>query len=302
MTPRLADDDIVHDKSQGLRLYGTLRGDTEIFRAFFSGYDRAFVLPDEKEDETGFLRCLELNYGDANRELERRYGPFRELCVVAHDRMSGEQVGGANFIAQPHGPWTTANLNYIYVDENARGRGYFKRLSRSIPELVRALFPAGDEVFIFIEQNDPFSMSPEAYERDTRFTGLDQFDRLRIWARAGARVVDFPYVQPALSSGQQPDASLLYSVYGTRRSTLDASLLRAHLRGFFGISVLKGASLNADPAASRQIESLQRKQSIALLDPLPILSRVRNLEAARSLWMDLPPNFRSVLRDGLPDL
>ena len=32
-----------------------------VLKAFYAGYDRAFVLPDEREDLDGFIDCLQLN-------------------------------------------------------------------------------------------------------------------------------------------------------------------------------------------------------------------------------------------------
>ena len=120
--------------------------------------------------------------------------------------------------------------------------------------------------------------------RGTLASGIDQFDRLRIWGRLGARIVDFPYVQPPLSVAQQADNGLIYSVIGTDAPRITACLLHHHLQTFFGISVLKGAVLDAVPSAREQIANLAAKCSgnemIALLDPLPALGTLdRNAEA-----------------------
>src|SRR3546814_13890093 len=73
---------------------------------------------------------------------------------------------------------------------------------------------------------------------------MDQYDRLAIWGRRGARVVDFPYVQPPLSAENAPNNELILSVIGRSEENLPAALLRSHLNGFFGISLAKGGPLD----------------------------------------------------------
>jgi len=268
-----------------IAIQATDRADSDIFERFFAGYDRAFVLPDEKEGREGLEACLALNHGAAHSGLAEVFGPFRELCLIATDD-DGAFVGGANFIAMPSTGAgrcaVTANLNYIYVDREARGRGHLRRLLGAVMETAAAIFGGRDgqpRPLVFIEQNDPFSMSDESYARDTQAAGMDQLDRLRIWARLGARVVDFPYVQPALSDEQDADDTLIYSVLGSSGRRLDPAVLHGHLLPFFGISVLKGRPLDSDQAAARQLERLEgmiaANEAIALLDPTPLLSGLK---------------------------
>src|SRR5262249_25032958 len=113
-------------------------------------------------------------------------------------------------------------------------------------------------VLIFLEQNDPFAMSAADYARDTAVTGLDQFDRIALWGRRGAKVVDFPYVPPALTAQQGPDDGLVYCVIGNEGAGISAALFGAHLTRFFAISVRKGRDLAADPDAARQLGLLKQ--------------------------------------------
>jgi hypothetical protein len=174
------------------------------------------------------------------------------------------------------------NLNYLYVLPEQRRKGYFARLLAAVGEVAREVLGANAEAetLIFIEQNDPLKMSAEDYERDTQHSGLDQIERLHMWARLGARIVDFPYVQPPLSEHQDADDTLLYSVLGARSDSLDACLLRAHLERFFGISVLKGDSLDGSPPARAQLDQLKaacaRGETIALIDPASVIERLRD--------------------------
>ncbi len=294
--PTLSQDDWRVETRAGLTLLATTRGESAVFDAFFAGYDRAFVLPDEKEDADGIRACLAQNHGEAHASLVQRYGEFREVCLIAVDSAVGARVGGANFIAMPEGDVVTANLNYLFIDETARGRGNFRRLLSAVTELIAGFFPGVRRSLVFLEQNDPFAMSADAYARDSEFTGLDQFDRLRIWAKAGARVVDFAYVQPPLSAEQEADETLIYSVLGADAPSISSCLLHAHLKRFFGISVLKGAQLDEEPTTAAQLAALSKacaaNEPIALLDPAPLLARMRSHANAQALGA---PSFRAAL-------
>ncbi len=249
--------------------------------AFYAAYDRAFVLPDEKEGLEGFRECLALNEGDAFARLSERYGSFAEVVAVARDATTGEVMGGANFIAfapAADSHVVTANLNYIFVEEAFRRRGVFRDLVDLVKSQARSLFATGDEdalphVLVFIEMNDPLRMAPEDYELDSQHAGLDQVDRLRIWARLGAQLIDFDYGQPALSADQEPDDGLLYGVVGARDEGLSACRLKQHLERFFAISVLKGRDPMDDAEATRQITDLtarcRKGEAIRLLDLNP---------------------------------
>lgn len=269
-------------------------GEGAVFDRFFAGYDRAFVLPDEKEDRDGFVTCLALNHGAEKARLTALYGAFREVCLTV-DEVGGTHVGGANFIASPlpeaeGNGIATANLNYIYVDPSQRGRGRLRQLVGIVTAAIREMFGV-EQVLIFLEQNDPFAMSAEAYARDSEFTGLDQLDRLRIWTRQGARILDTRYIQPALTPDHQPDDSLLYAVIGAEEP-VPACWLAAHLRRFFGISVLKGAPLDDDPVAWRQLAALDadcaRGGTIALLDPSQLLAELTSRDSAAALLGAMP--------------
>ncbi|HEY4265495.1 MAG TPA: hypothetical protein VGM72_09265 [Micropepsaceae bacterium] len=259
--------------------------DSAVFDAFFAGYDRAFILPDEKEDQAGFRACLALNAEAAYARTAAGFGPFREVVLTAHEENTGALIGGANFVSFPlpsridgfKETLLSTNLNYIYIDSQARRRGHFRRLVGALDDAARLLFeseagrtPALAHL-IFFELNDPFRLSPDSYERDTRHSGLDQFARVAIWAKLGARILDFSYVQPALSADQNPDEGLAYGLLGTSGAALSSCVLHDHLERFFGISVFKGKSPLHDLAARAQLDGLRercaQRAPIALLDP-----------------------------------
>jgi hypothetical protein len=279
----------------GLLIEASTGSSDGVFGQFYQDYDAAFVLENEKEGRAGFVECLALN-GKAYPELAARFGAFREFVLVARDGDGGPRIGGANFIAFPlQAPWASdtqllsLNLNYVFINPPARRQGYLNRFVGDLPRVALTLFAATNaadvppswtaagsagsppQVLVFIEQNDPYRMSPEDYELDTGYTGLDQIARIRIWSRLGARVVDFPYVQPPLSHDQAADRSLVLAVLGAGAGALSACLLHDHLRRFFGISVLKGADPSGEPSAAQQLASLATlcagRATIPLLAP-----------------------------------
>jgi hypothetical protein len=304
----------------GFLIEATTSAEDGVLKEFYSDYDRAFVLENEKEGYDGFVECLKLNHGDAYANLVKRYGPFREFVMVVREPKTDLRLGGANFIIFPvsgAGKPDVAlsmNLNYVFVNPEARRKGVFGRLMGDLPNIAYRLFAQSNprdlpeqwrakgqkrkfqpQVYIFIEQNDPFRMSAEDYDRDTKLTGLDQVARIGLWSRLGAKIVDFPYVQPPLSKDQDADETLAFAVLGATGAALDAGLLRSHLERFFGISVLKGADLSAELAATAQLSQLtkagQRNQRVPLL--------AGKISTIKSKMADHSANRPVTLRDAL---
>ncbi|KWT72008.1 hypothetical protein APY04_0291 [Hyphomicrobium sulfonivorans] len=291
--------DIAFQSATRLHIHATDSPDSPILETFYAGYDRAFVLANEKEELSGFRECLALNHGAAYENLARQYGPFREIVAIAQDPESGRCIAGANLIAFPARPHTgaqtlraTINLNYVFVAPEARGQGHLRRMATAVSEIASAwLFndatayqpPAHHDTLVFIEQNDPLRISRADAEKDTAHSGIGQFDRIRIWTALGARIIDFPYVQPPLSAQQSADDSLLLSVYGALPPRLDACDFQHHLERFFAISVLKGRDLMQEPVAASQVRLLeaacQDRRPFALLDPSTALDEAEHAYA-----------------------
>jgi hypothetical protein len=306
--------------ASGFVIDATTSAEDGLLQEFYSDYDRAFVLENEKEGYDGFVECLRLNCGDQYDDLVKRYGPFREFVIVVREAATGARLAGANFIIFPLSPRKTRglvlsmNLNYVFVNSEFRKKGVFRQLVGDLPNIAYRLFVETNapdlpekwravaakrssmpQVYMFIEQNDPFRMSTEDYERDTRLTGLDQVVRIGLWSRLGAKIVDFPYVQPPLSKDQAADNTLAYAVLGAADASLDACLLRAHLERFFGISVLKGADLSLEPTAGAQLSEL----SIACNNgrPVPLLDASTSMMG--SALADHSANRPATLREAL---
>ncbi|WP_169542468.1 GNAT family N-acetyltransferase [Sphingomonas baiyangensis] len=260
------------------------RPDAPLLDRFMAGYDRNFVLPDEREERDGFVACLALN----NRAFDWLALPRRELVLVAEDA-DGRLLGGANFLAthiadRGAAPPIAIALNYLYVDGAARGKGLTRTLLEAVRERAATALGllAGTDAAIFLEQNDPLRMTAEAYAADTRAAGIDQIDRLALWARLGARLVDIDYVQPALSPTQAADDGLAYSVIGAGAPALPAPYLAAHLTSFLGVSVLKGRDPRGDAVAGAMLAAIDERREVPLLTVERALARLRDEAGART--------------------
>lgn len=250
------------DLGDGVWLHVFTRSDDPALARFFAAYDAAFILPDEKEDIDGFKACLDLNEGAAYARLAALYGPYRELVVMLTEGADGRVLGAANFIAfAGDGREPTVSLSYIFVDGAERRRGHFSRLMALVRAEAKAAFAwpgEAPEPLIFIEMNDPVKMAPEDYALDSAHAGLDQVDRLKIWERRSARIVATAYRQPPLSAHQTANSDLLLGVLGATGDSLSACLLHAHMKRFFGVTVLKGAEPLAAPVAAEQLNRLDK--------------------------------------------
>lgn len=267
------------DLPDGIRVTASDDPASSVLTRFFAGYDRAFVLPDEREELEGFEACLALNTSHRHA-----YGRTHSELVAIFEDESGTLLGGANFLATaidrgPALPPAAVALNYVYVEEAARGRGLLRLALAAVRQLARialGLAPDGPAPAIFIEQNDPLRLTAEEYAADTAHSGTDQVDRLAIWARIGTRIVDFPYVQPALSAGQQPDDGLIYAAVDYPGDAVDAGLLHDHLESFFGISVRKGEAEAPGGVAATQLAALAAPRApVALLPMEPAIAWLR---------------------------
>jgi GNAT superfamily N-acetyltransferase len=271
------------------------RVDDGVLDAFWPVYDQAFVLPGEKEERSGFEACLRLNAGHESDVLRERWGPFVELVLVAQDAGSGEVIGGANALlaAQPAGsPFAySIALNYLFLDRRSRGRGASHRLLDALREAAAAAaarvgLPGDRAPIVFVELNDPFRLSAADYALDSSIAGIDQIDRLAVWARHGARILAFDYCQPALSAEQEDDPTLVLGVLGVDAPDLDAGVLAAHLDRFFAISVEKGRPRPVDGAAHRQLQALGGSgeplvQDVERIELIPLQGAIERLRLLR---------------------
>jgi GNAT superfamily N-acetyltransferase len=249
--------------------------DSPLIDDFYATYCKNFLLPNERETLPGFRQCLAFNDQRRYPELHKKYAPYREYIAVWRDIESGLSVAGANFICFPMPQFgaVTIQSNYVFVDASFRGRGIIRRIYRDMTEPAwefaesYGLTSRNSALLQFGEQNDPFKMTLEEYQKDSAAADLDQFDRLIVWGKLGTRVIDYPYVQPPLSEEQEADRTLFFRVmFGAGEDPaapvrpLDPQVLKEHLRRFFSVSVLKGRlSPSEVPEVAEQFDWLDRK-------------------------------------------
>jgi GNAT superfamily N-acetyltransferase len=118
---------------------------------------------------------------------------------------SGRPVGGSvsDYLAEAN----AGVIEFLVVERSRRGRGVGRRLLDWTERRLAA--DARDRTgrdldFVVAEMNDPFK-SPQG-------DSLDPFFRLRVWDAWGYAKLDFPYVQPALSSEQEAVPHLLLAL------------------------------------------------------------------------------------------
>lgn len=273
-----SDCDIKLELQNGISVFASSSPSSGVLLRFLEGYDRAFVLVDEREEPEDFQRCLA-----QNRMSRHAFGLIHSELVAVFEDTDGNLLAGANFLATSvhpteHLPQATVALNYVYVEPLARGKGMLRIILNTIRELsvvALGLSKEGLPPVIFIEQNDPLALTVEEYNYDTSHSGLDQIERLAMWESVGARIIDFPYVQPALSASKKSNSSLLYAVIDYPDRMLDLRLFYNHLQSFIYISVLKGEADTPDGVASSQLTLLSLSDSplrlLTIQKWLPIL-------------------------------
>jgi hypothetical protein len=236
---------------------------------FYRGYQESFILPDETEDLTAFKTCLSFNHGSTGEALRSRFGEFSEYVAIVRPTQTADaaMLGGANFIVMPHSKragehdLVTVHLNYSFVAPVHRRKGHLRGLISGVQSVASQFASVrgatSSRVLIIFEQNDPFMLTLDEEEADTQVAGISQLERVHAWARLGAAILDFAYVQPPLSPDKQPERRLALGILGLANGEfLSSCVLHDHLHRFFAISVLKSRDPQTEPSAAQQLLSL----------------------------------------------
>jgi hypothetical protein len=173
--------------------------------------------------------------------------PHRMTVQLALD--GGEIVGGitCELLRRSH----CGLVTYVVVAPTARRSGLGKQLRTGTASM---LYADGARA-VFGEVNDPRVSHPNETSDVT-------WQRLERYQRWGSRVVDTPYIQPALGAGLQRDRGLclLRHAGGDAAPTIAGSIVRDFISEFFEISEktapdaeLRGI-LDGIPEAVRLIE------------------------------------------------
>ncbi|MGH6871127.1 MAG: hypothetical protein ACREHE_06440 [Rhizomicrobium sp.] len=265
--------------------------DAALLAEWYRLYKAAFPHPDEQEPIEFFRQNLVMN-GD--RELQSRFGPYREFVVAMRDTATGEVVAGLNFgvtTSEAHraaGVAASVHVVFLFIAPEHRdrisGRRKFQDAIRehALAAVAEWGQPAG-EICTFFEVNNPLDMSPDELTSDYANSGTDTFHRYMSWLSVGWPL-DFRYVQPALSADKGPVEflHLFYDGPGVH-DAIASDMLWHHLYSFISLSVLKGGDAGLDPDFRRMDSVLKQTRTIGFLrkDDRDI-ARIANEDEARS--------------------
>jgi GNAT superfamily N-acetyltransferase len=163
-----------------------LRSLERFYRAL---YVPEFPDPHERESLANMARYLALKawgwYGANN---------YHVLLMQSGGKVLGGSV--SDYLARPN----AGVIEFLLTKRSHRGRGLGRALLGATVGLLRrdARAATGKPLAAIVgEMNDPFRQpgTPD---------NMDPFVRAAIWGRLGFGRIDFPYVQPALSSKQKP--------------------------------------------------------------------------------------------------
>jgi hypothetical protein len=228
----------------------------ELLRRFYREcYMAEFPDPNERES----LK----NIQDSLRKKEtHEYGANNYHVLIAVDG-DGAPVGGSicDYFHKPN----AGVIEYILVKPGLRKSGLGSQLLHTTESILAndALNNRGTDGldWVVAEVDDPYLTRVEAQ-------AFDPFARARIWDRWGYRILDFPYIQPALSKAQQPlyNLKLMVKPFGNRfTDTVPAGDVRQLLLDYIRLAMRKKHPENEPGFVKMNSFLSSEAQQIALL-------------------------------------
>jgi len=192
----------------GFRELSASTADRALLGRFYTElYAPEFPDPDERESLANMERYLELKaagwYGRNNYHIG--------LVVEADAPVAGVIL---DYLAEPN----AGVLEFVVVATSHRRGGVGTRVMDWAEQTLAADAQRGPRTaldWIIAEINDPFRPA-------TVQDNVDTFARLAVWSIWGFAKLDFPYIQPALSSDQHPVGHLLLAAKTLRPDFRDA--------------------------------------------------------------------------------
>jgi hypothetical protein len=248
--------------------------DRVAFAKLYAIYADLFPLPDEREPPEAFEEIFALN---ENAEIQKRFGPWREIVAGIFLTAGGPLVGGHVFgVTTSHahiafGCQASVQAIYTFLERDARGRGALGDARSYITGKALETFgfnPAGGTMppLILFEVNNPARMTQAQIDEDTARSGLDPHRRYVFWKRNGFAPLDFRYVQPRLRPDAEPVRYLDLFCTAEISDAIPAELIEAHLRAFISISVLKGRDASGDPDFAAMAAAFRPGKKIRFVD------------------------------------
>lgn len=227
----------------------------ERLTAFYAGlYTSEF--PDENERE-----LLENMIHYLSLRADGWYG-LNNYHILLLENETGNIIGGiiADYLARSN----IGMIEFVVVDHSLRRAGLGKRLLEECEaRLQRDAVRAGNTGLrgIAAEVDDPYQL------HDTN-EHLDSFDRMRIWSKLGYSLLDFPYVQPALSENLSPvkGLKLMFKPIATEIDNHIPSLWVHDLVADYQIWAMRIPNPEQHPVFAIMATHLASKSNVALLD------------------------------------
>lgn len=218
-------------------------------------YVPEFPDPDERESLANIERYLELKaegwYGTNNYHIGLILDHGAPVAGVIMDYLAAANVGV---------------LEFVVVGVSRRNEGLATHVLNWAEEVLeadaqRAQGTALD--WIVAEINDPYRPGAIA-------DNVDPFTRLAVWSSRGFAKLDFPYIQPALSSDQKPVYNLLLAAKILRsdfREAVPAPLVETAVHQY-----LRWAMRIEEPESCPEFQAMRRylrtRSTVATI-PLP---------------------------------
>ncbi len=170
------------------------RSDLELLRSFYHDcFVPEFPNPNERESFEvieNYLRLKDTGWYNKNN--------YHVVVLLDGDKPIGGSI--ADYLDEPN----AGVIEYFVVQPEHRGQGLGRRL---LEETERLLHLDADKSrnrpldWIIAEMDDP-------YVTPGPTSGTDHFALARIWHNMGYKLLDFPYLQPALSGDKEPVSNL----------------------------------------------------------------------------------------------
>lgn len=161
---------------------------TKLSEFYHGVYTEEFPVADERESLENMENYLRL-------KAEGWYGKNNYYILLLVD---GDGTVGGGVVADYFDRSNVGVIEFVVVDPARRGQGLGKVLIEGIAEHFREDSRRAGYLSLNAvcgEVNDP-------YRKCDVPDHLDGFARMRMWDRFGFRLLDFPYIQPALGEGQ----------------------------------------------------------------------------------------------------
>jgi GNAT superfamily N-acetyltransferase len=191
----------------------------DLLASFVELYTRTFTDPSEREDPAEWPPRL---YGDLPAPQPRMH-----LLVAVDASGANERLLGGIAFEYYRGS-CCGLLTYLVIDPAYRRQGLARQLVQNAIALLHLDAREHERKLrgVFSETEDPNQVGPHGNAMPPR-------ERLTALSRLGARLIDIPYVQPALKGGSGPCRHLLLLAFHPQTGSIAGNVVRDFLHEFY---------------------------------------------------------------------